>query len=207
MAQEREEHAVTPELRAGRQPGRPPGRFLLIPTNGQRHGRSRRRDSGAVPRAVRHLQALWRRRALEEVDFACGRGTIHAVLGENGAGKSTLIKIIAGVVQPDEGSMRLAGETVRFATPRPPTRAGIVCIFQELSLMPDLSVADNICHRRPAAPLRPDRSARAAPPRRGAAGPRRLRGRQPAEPRRAICRCRAGRWSRSPRRSAASRSC
>src|SRR5579872_1016958 len=83
-------------------------------------------------------------RALEGVDFACRRGMIHAVLGENGAGKSTLIKIIAGVVQPDSGSMRLAGNAVRFATPSAANAAGIVCIFQELSLMPDLSVADNI---------------------------------------------------------------
>jgi len=83
-------------------------------------------------------------RALEGVDFACERGNIHAVLGENGAGKSTLIKIIAGVVQPDTGSMRLAGSDVRFATPSAANAAGVVCVFQELSLLPDLSVADNI---------------------------------------------------------------
>ena len=83
-------------------------------------------------------------RALEGVDFACERGKIHAVLGENGAGKSTLIKIIAGVVQPDAGGMRLAGNDVGFATPSAANAAGVVCIFQELSLMPDLSVADNI---------------------------------------------------------------
>src|SRR6266851_3072520 len=77
-------------------------------------------------------------RALEDVDFACERGKIHAVLGENGAGKSTLIKIMAGVVQPD------AGNDVSFATPSAANAAGVVCIFQELSLMPDLSVADNI---------------------------------------------------------------
>src|SRR6476660_4365945 len=83
-------------------------------------------------------------RALEGVDFACARGRVHAVLGENGAGKSTLIKIIAGVVQPEEGRMRLEGAEVRFANPAAANAAGIVCIFQELSLMPDLSVADNI---------------------------------------------------------------
>jgi ribose transport system ATP-binding protein len=83
-------------------------------------------------------------RALEDVDFACRRGTIHAVLGENGAGKSTLIKIIAGVLRPDRGEMRLAGRPVTFANPSEAARAGIVCIFQELSLIPDLSVADNI---------------------------------------------------------------
>src|SRR5450432_3253606 len=88
-------------------------------------------------------------RALEDVDFACERGKIHAVLGENGAGKSTLIKIIAGVVQPDAGGMRLAGNDVSFATPSAANAAGVVCIFQELSLMPDLSVADNISSTAP----------------------------------------------------------
>jgi ribose transport system ATP-binding protein len=83
-------------------------------------------------------------RALENVDFACGRGKIHAVLGENGAGKSTLIKIIAGVVAPDAGELHLDGALRQFQNPAAATAAGIVCIFQELSLMPDLSVADNV---------------------------------------------------------------
>jgi ribose transport system ATP-binding protein len=83
-------------------------------------------------------------RALEGVDFSCRQGTIHAVLGENGAGKSTLIKIVAGVVMPDEGTMALEGRDVRFAGPADAVAKGVVCIFQELSLMPDLSVADNI---------------------------------------------------------------
>jgi ribose transport system ATP-binding protein len=83
--------------------------------------------------------------ALDGVNFACDRGSIHAVLGENGAGKSTLIKIIAGVVQPDDGTLELDGRAVRFDGPQAANREGIVCIFQELSLMPDLSVADNIC--------------------------------------------------------------
>ncbi|MGF1625496.1 MAG: sugar ABC transporter ATP-binding protein [Alphaproteobacteria bacterium] len=88
-------------------------------------------------------------RALTDVDFACERGSIHAVLGENGAGKSTLIKIIAGVVQPDTGTMTLDDAEARFETPLDANAAGIVCIFQELSLMPDLSVADNICITSP----------------------------------------------------------
>ena len=87
--------------------------------------------------------------ALTDVDFSCRLGSIHAVLGENGAGKSTLIKIISGVVQPDTGTMELEGRPVRFATPLEANAAGIVCIFQELSLMPDLSVADNICITSP----------------------------------------------------------
>lgn len=83
-------------------------------------------------------------RALENVDFGCARGRIHAVLGENGAGKSTLIKIVAGVVQPDTGAIELDGVARQFSNPAAATAAGVVCIFQELSLMPDLSVADNI---------------------------------------------------------------
>src|SRR5688500_10494753 len=71
-------------------------------------------------------------------------GRIDGVLGENGAGKSTVMKGTAGVVQPDEGSMTLAGNSVRFANPAAANAAGIVCSFQELSLVPDLSVADNI---------------------------------------------------------------
>ena len=83
-------------------------------------------------------------RALENVDFNCGRGTIHAVLGENGAGKSTLIKIIAGVVRPDAGELYLDSVLHSFTDPAAAAAAGIVCIFQELSLLPDLSVADNV---------------------------------------------------------------
>ncbi len=83
--------------------------------------------------------------ALDAVDFACRLGSIHAVLGENGAGKSTLIKIMAGVVRPDAGRMTLQGRDIRFASPAAANAAGVVCIFQELSLLQDLSVADNIC--------------------------------------------------------------
>ena len=71
-------------------------------------------------------------------------GRIHAILGENGAGKSTLIKIMAGVVAPDSGRMTLRGRDVVFPSPASAINAGIVCIFQELSLIPDLSVAENI---------------------------------------------------------------
>jgi ribose transport system ATP-binding protein len=83
-------------------------------------------------------------RALENVDFQSRAGTIHAVLGENGAGKSTLIKIMAGVLKPDTGDMLLEGQPVAFASPDEATRSGVVCMFQELSLIPDLTVADNI---------------------------------------------------------------
>src|SRR5476651_627758 len=82
--------------------------------------------------------------ALQGADLVVEAGRIHAVLGENGAGKSTLIKVMAGVVAPDEGRMILDGNAVSFASPAAANQVGIVCIFQELSLIPDLSVADNI---------------------------------------------------------------
>ncbi len=88
-------------------------------------------------------------KALEDVDFACRSGSTHAILGENGAGKSTLIKIMSGVLQPDKGEMYLDGQSVRFRSPAEAARSGIVCIFQELSLMPDLTVADNISIAEP----------------------------------------------------------
>jgi ribose transport system ATP-binding protein len=88
-------------------------------------------------------------RALEDVQFSCRAGSIHALLGENGAGKSTFIKILAGVVQADRGRIFLGGAPVSFATPGAAVEAGISCIFQELSLLPDLSVADNICITHP----------------------------------------------------------
>jgi ribose transport system ATP-binding protein len=82
--------------------------------------------------------------ALANVDFACSLGTIHAVVGENGAGKSSLMKLIAGVTRPDEGEIYVEDKPVKFASPADAAALGIVCIFQELSLLPDLSVADNI---------------------------------------------------------------
>jgi ribose transport system ATP-binding protein len=88
-------------------------------------------------------------RALQGAELAIEAGRIHAVLGENGAGKSTLIKIMAGVVAPDEGTMLLDGRPVSFASPAAAQEAGIACIFQELSLIPDLSVADNIAISNP----------------------------------------------------------
>jgi len=82
--------------------------------------------------------------ALSEVDFTCRAGEIHAVLGENGAGKSTLMKLIAGVVQPTPGEIFIEARATRLATPAAAQSHGIVCMFQELSLAPDLSVRDNL---------------------------------------------------------------
>ncbi|MEM1383470.1 MAG: sugar ABC transporter ATP-binding protein [Pseudomonadota bacterium] len=83
-------------------------------------------------------------KALDRVDFACRPAEIHAVLGENGAGKSTLMKLIAGVLQPTDGQIRVEGEEVHLGQPRDALAHGLVCVFQELSLVPDLTVRDNL---------------------------------------------------------------
>src|SRR5947208_4548118 len=87
--------------------------------------------------------------ALEEAALNVHGGRVHAVLGENGAGKSTLIKVMAGVIAPDRGHMTLEGQRVSFPDPAAAMDAGVVSVFQELSLIPDLSVADNIVIRKP----------------------------------------------------------
>ena len=82
--------------------------------------------------------------ALNAVDLEIRPGEVVALMGENGAGKSTMAKIIAGVEQPDSGSLEWDGAAVTFRDTRDATRAGIAIVLQELSLIPDLSVAENI---------------------------------------------------------------
>jgi ABC-type sugar transport system ATPase subunit len=74
--------------------------------------------------------------ALKGVRFDMRAGEVHALLGENGAGKSTLIKIVSGVHRPDQGSIRIDGQEVAFASPLEAQRAGIATIYQELLLFP-----------------------------------------------------------------------
>jgi rhamnose transport system ATP-binding protein len=83
-------------------------------------------------------------KVLKEISFDVRPGEVHALLGENGAGKSTLIKIVAGVINADEGEVRLDGKAVRFSSPREAAAHGIATVYQELLLFPDLSVAENI---------------------------------------------------------------
>src|SRR4051812_36757091 len=82
--------------------------------------------------------------ALDGVDFAVEPGSVHALVGENGAGKSTLMKILAGALRPDEGQLRLDGESYAAWNPLAGRRAGVAMIYQELSLCPHLSVEENI---------------------------------------------------------------
>jgi ribose transport system ATP-binding protein len=82
--------------------------------------------------------------ALDGADFSCEVGEIHALLGENGAGKSTMVKVLCGVHPADDGTITYGGETVTFRGPSDAVAAGIVPVFQELSLVPDLTVAENL---------------------------------------------------------------
>jgi ABC-type sugar transport system ATPase subunit len=83
-------------------------------------------------------------RALSAVDLLLERGEVHAVLGENGAGKSTLMKVIAGTVRPDTGRMTVEGRTVPLGSPEAARAHGIAMVYQELSLVPSLSVGENV---------------------------------------------------------------
>lgn len=83
-------------------------------------------------------------RALRDVSLELFPGEVHALAGENGAGKSTLIKTLAGVHRPDVGQVRLDGEPVTFHGPADARDAGIAVIYQEPTLFPDLSIAENI---------------------------------------------------------------
>ncbi len=82
--------------------------------------------------------------ALQDVDFTVRAGEIHALLGENGAGKSTLIKVLTGVHAPDAGSLTLGGSRIAPESPKDAERAGISTVYQEVNLIPALSVAENI---------------------------------------------------------------
>lgn len=81
---------------------------------------------------------------LRDVDFVLNPGTIHTIVGENGAGKSTLIKALTGVYQAESGSIELAGSPVSFSHPSQAQDAGISTVYQEVNLVPLLSVARNI---------------------------------------------------------------
>jgi rhamnose transport system ATP-binding protein len=94
-------------------------------------------------------------RALSDVSFAIRRGQVHALVGENGAGKSTLVKILTGVIQPDDGMLLVDGEAQRIPGPHAAHRLGIVAMYQEPTVFQDLSVAENVfAGRHPRSGLR-----------------------------------------------------
>ncbi|WP_328501447.1 sugar ABC transporter ATP-binding protein [Streptomyces sp. NBC_00457] len=84
-------------------------------------------------------------RVLDGVDLQVRPGEVHAVVGENGAGKSTLMKVVSGVHQPDEGTVEFAGAPRTFRSPREAQQAGIGIVYQELTLLPERTVAENVC--------------------------------------------------------------
>src|SRR3954453_9838903 len=82
--------------------------------------------------------------ALHHASFAVRAGEVHALLGENGAGKSTEVKLLSGLVQPDEGTIELAGLRVRLARPQDAQRHRVETAFQEMTLVRDLTVSENM---------------------------------------------------------------
>jgi len=162
---------------------------------GKRDGQS----GAAVPHG-RRVEILRRGQGAGQGGSDDIRGRVHAILGENGAGKSTLIKVMAGVVAPDGGRMTMEGRDVAFATPAAAQAAGIACIFQELSLVSRTQRRRQHPDQPAAQAVRPDRSAPAARDGGGGADPGPARPTFTRAPPSRTCRCRGGRWSRSPRR-------
>ena len=83
-------------------------------------------------------------RALQGVDFTLRKGEVHALMGENGAGKSTLIKVLTGVYSKDEGQVSIDGNEVAIHSPQEAQKNGISTVYQEITLCPNLSVAENM---------------------------------------------------------------
>ena len=83
-------------------------------------------------------------KALNQVDFTLRKGEIHALMGENGAGKSTLIKVLTGVYAKDEGEIRVEGQPVAIHSPQDAQKNGISTVYQEITLCPNLTVAENM---------------------------------------------------------------
>src|SRR5689334_5610531 len=83
-------------------------------------------------------------KALQEVSFDVQAGSVHALMGENGAGKSTLLKILSGAYRPTSGALAIDGQARVFHTTADALTAGIAVIYQELHLVPEMTVAENL---------------------------------------------------------------
>jgi len=90
------------------------------------------------------VRAFGETKALTACSFEGAAGTIHSILGENGSGKSTTVKILSGVLSPDNGTVTVAGQQVTKFTPGAARRAGVSTVFQELLNVPSRSVLDNV---------------------------------------------------------------
>lgn len=103
---------------------------------------------GVSDSAVLQMRGIHKRfpgvHALQGVDFTLRKGEIHALMGENGAGKSTLIKVLTGVYTKDEGEITLEGKSAAIRSPQDAQRIGISTVYQEITLCPNLSVAENM---------------------------------------------------------------
>src|ERR687887_1342512 len=101
-----------------------------------------------MPRRALRVEGLTKSfpgtRALADLSFDVRAGEVHAVVGENGAGKTTLLMLLSGVYEPDAGRILVRGEEVSFARPSDAIAAGIGTVFQELSLVDGLTVAENV---------------------------------------------------------------
>jgi len=105
---------------------------------------------GSEPRTSRAIEASGVSKhfggvqALHSASFSADFGEVHALVGENGAGKSTMIKILSAVLAPDEGALRIKGVEVSLASPLEARRLGVGTVFQELTLLPWMTVAENL---------------------------------------------------------------
>jgi ABC-type sugar transport system ATPase subunit len=105
-------------------------------------------ERGAPRSVVIEIRGLSKRfpgvRALIDVDLELRQGEVHGLVGENGAGKSTVLKVVSGVHRPDAGEVFVDGRELRYGSPRASREAGIAVIYQELTIVPDMTAAENV---------------------------------------------------------------
>ena len=124
------------------------GAWVNIPQNEHSQARGLRSSNRSALQAILSLSEITRSfpgvKALAGVNLELRPGEVHSLMGENGAGKSTLMRVIGGILPPDSGTMTLRGQPYRPRSPRDSKAAGIAFIQQELTLVPELSVAENL---------------------------------------------------------------